>query len=130
METSRKRFGSASALNWAASVAARSALIGRAPLGVQQDPWSPAGSGNRSVRADGVFVRRLPPALRHFAGQRVRQSYDSQTQPARLAVELLLLPLLLVLVRRPAACGALAATAVVLAEAGRRRAGGTQVFDG
>ena len=77
-----------------------------------------------------MFVRRLPPTLRHFAGQRVRQADDSQTQPARLAVELLLLlRLLLVLVRRPAACGALAATAVVLAEAGRRCAGGTQVFD-
>ncbi len=86
-------------------------------------------AGGRQVRADGVYVRRLPPTLRHFAGQRVRQAYDSQTQPARLAVELLLLPLLLVLVRRPAACGALAATAVVLAEAGRRRADGTQVLD-
>jgi hypothetical protein len=86
-------------------------------------------AGGRQIRADGVYVRRLPPTLRHFAGQRVRQAYDSQTQPARLAVELLLLPLMLVLVRRPAACSALAATAVVLAEAGRRRAGGTQVFD-
>lgn len=85
-------------------------------------------AGGRQVRADGVYVRRLPPTLRHFVGQRVRQAYDSQTQPARLAVELLLLPLMLVLVRRPAACAALAAAAVVLAEAGRRRAGGAQVF--
>ncbi|MET1154000.1 glycosyltransferase [Arthrobacter sp.] len=86
-------------------------------------------AGGREITADGVYVRRLPPTLRHFAGQRVRQAYDSQTQPVRLTVELLLLPLLLVLVRRPVACSALAATAVVLAEAGRQRAGGTQVFD-
>ncbi|MFT4471211.1 glycosyltransferase [Arthrobacter sulfonylureivorans] len=85
-------------------------------------------AGGRQIRADGVYVRRLPPTLRHFVGPRVRQAYDSQTQPARLAVELLLLPLMVVLVRRPAACAALAAAAVVMAEAGRRRAGGEQVF--
>jgi hypothetical protein len=84
--------------------------------------------GGREVRADGVFVRRLPPTFRHFAGQRVRQAYDDFAQPARLAVELGFLPLLAWAVRRPVRLLPVAGAAIALAEVGRRRSGGTKVF--
>lgn len=78
--------------------------------------------------ADDLFVPRLPPTSRAFRGQRVRQAYDSFAQPARLAAELSILPVLLLSLRRPAV-GLLAAAAVVLcAERGRRRAHGRTVF--
>jgi Glycosyltransferase like family 2 len=84
--------------------------------------------GGREVRADGVYVRRLPPTFRHFAGQRVRQAYDDFAQPARLAVELAVLPLLVWAARRPARLLPVAGAAIALAEFGRRRSGGTTVF--
>jgi len=87
--------------------------------------------GGREVRASDVYVRRVPPDVRHFAGQRVRQAYDSLAQPGRLAVELALLPAAAVGLWRhgtrwliPAA----ALTSVALAELGRRRYAGAQVF--
>ncbi|BCL13406.1 glycosyltransferase [Micromonospora sagamiensis] len=85
--------------------------------------------GTEAAPAD-LYVRRLPPAARHFLGQRVRQAYDDLAQPVRLAVFLAVLPALgaAVVARRPGpVLGAVAAT-VALAEAGRRRAGGTRVF--
>jgi hypothetical protein len=84
--------------------------------------------GGREVRADGIFVRRLPPTFRHFAGQRVRQAYDDFAQPARLAVELGFLPMLAWAARRPARLLPIAGAVIALAEAGRRRSGGTRVF--
>jgi hypothetical protein len=88
--------------------------------------------GARIVPAPQVYVRRLPPDARHFAGQRVRQAYDSLGQPARLAAELGLLPAiaLAAVTRRYAALGWAAAAAAGLAEFGRRRHGGTAVFPG
>ena len=103
---------------------------------------------SRTVRAAGgteltvpdLLVRRCPPEAGHFWGQRVRQAYDDFAQPARLAVEASLLPAAGLLavglrsrsVRRRRWAGAgLAAEAllpVVLAELGRRRAGGRAVF--
>ena len=85
-------------------------------------------AGGREVRADGVYVRRIPPTARHFAGQRVRQAYDDFAQPTRLAVELGLLPLLLWAARKPVRLVPVAGAAIALAEVGRRRAGGTAVF--
>jgi hypothetical protein len=87
-------------------------------------------AGGRVRSAPAVYVRRLPPDARHFAGQRVRQAYDSQAQPPRLAAELALLPALALAAasRRYLALGAAAAAAAGLAEAGRRRHGGTAVF--
>ncbi|WP_336716229.1 glycosyltransferase [Arthrobacter sp. USHLN218] len=85
-------------------------------------------AGGRQIRADGLFVGRMPPALAHFRGQRVRQAYDSFAQPGRLAAELSLLPLLCWAARRPARLVALLAASIALAEAGRRRHGGTAVF--
>jgi hypothetical protein len=76
-----------------------------------------------------VFVARRPPSVRHFAGQRVRQAYDSLAQPARLAAELALLPALAVGVSRSRSFAPVAAlAAMIVAEVGRRRDGGRRVF--
>lgn len=96
--------------------------------------------GGRVVHAVDLVVPRRPPDVRRFAEQRVRQAYDSLAQPARLAVELAVAPVL----GAGVLCGVrgrgltrsagwavllvLMTGAVVLAEAGRRRAGGTAVF--
>jgi len=86
--------------------------------------------GARLAPAPHVLVRRLPPDFRHFAGQRVRQAYDSLAQPARLATELALLPAaaLATATRRYRLLAGAAGAAVALAEAGRRRRGGAAVF--
>jgi hypothetical protein len=77
-----------------------------------------------------LYVRRLPPATGHFFGQRTRQAYDDFALPERMAVWLSIVPLLCasVLRQRPAGPAAFALAAVVAAESGRRRAGGTEVF--
>ncbi len=87
-------------------------------------------AGARVAPVPQAYVRRLPPGARHFAGQRVRQAYDSLGQPPRLAAELALLPAiaLAAATRRYAALGWAAAAAAGLAEIGRRRHGGTAVF--
>jgi hypothetical protein len=92
----------------------------------------------RTVRAHGgrthspldLYVRRLPPSSAHFRGQRVRQAYDDFALPGRMALELALIPaLVLGLSRRRADLLLLAATAAALvAERGRRRAGGKHHF--
>ena len=90
----------------------------------------------RTVRAAGgreclpldLYVRREPPTVRHFLRQRVRQAYDSQAQPARLLVELALLPAATVAVRRPAWLLAGGLAAIGVAEFGRRRGGGAAYF--
>jgi hypothetical protein len=79
-------------------------------------------------RLDDLFVGRVPPGAAHFARQRVRQAYDDFAQPGRLVLELGFLPLLVWSIRRPALLAAVAAMATVLAEVGRRRAGGTRTF--
>ena len=84
--------------------------------------------GGREVRADDVFVARRPPTARHFWSQRVRQAYDSQAQPARLAAELALLPALLLQARRPAGYLLWSAACIGVAAAGRRRNGGAAAF--
>jgi glycosyl transferase family 2 len=76
-----------------------------------------------------AFVARRPPSARHFAGQRIRQAYDSLAQPARLAAELALLPVLAIGGCRSRSFAPAAALAVMtVAEVGRRRAGGRRVF--
>lgn len=87
-------------------------------------------AGARVKPAPRVFVRRLPPGTRHFAGQRIRQAYDSLSQPLRLAAELALLPaiLLAAVTRHHTVLGCAAAAAAGLAETGRRRHGGTAAF--
>ena len=90
-------------------------------------------AGGREKQMPELLVARRPPTGRHFLKQRVRQAYDDFAQPARLLAELALLPVLLAVMaqrRVPRALGilALATTAVVIAERGRRRDGGTAVF--
>jgi hypothetical protein len=80
-----------------------------------------------SVATDlGLVVDRVPPSASRFVEQRVRQAYDELARPGHLAAELALLPLAVLGGRR--AVAALGVGAVVLAEAGRRRAGGTVHF--
>ncbi len=88
-------------------------------------------AGGRVRHDRSVFVRRQPPSASHFWRQRVRQAYDSFAQPRRQAVELALLPLTLLALRRPAGRRAVAVACLSLvaaAEAGRRREGGARVF--
>jgi hypothetical protein len=90
-----------------------------------------AAAGGREVHAPDLFVARRPPTARHFAGQRVRQAYDSFATPGRLAAELSVLPALALARRRGRlgrATAALALATVALAEVGRRRAGGRTVL--
>jgi len=86
-------------------------------------------AGGRVVHAPDVYVRRLPPRVRTFLGQRVRQAYDDLAQPAKLAALLPLAPLAVAIAaRRPRWLLAAAGVAVALAEVGRHRHGGTEVF--
>jgi hypothetical protein len=87
-------------------------------------------AGGRVLAAPHVLVARRPPDPGHFRGQRVRQAYDSLAQPARLLAELALLPAAAVALRarRPAAVAGTAVAGVLLAEVGRRRAGGRAVY--
>ena len=91
----------------------------------------------RTVRAAGgcvlwapdVFIPRIPPSSSAFLSQRVRQAYDDLAQPVRLMVELSWLPLMIWGIshhRRALVAGLV--TTVALAEWGRRRDGGGQVF--
>ncbi len=85
--------------------------------------------GREAVPLD-LFVRRLPPSSHHFWSQRVRQAYDEFARPLRLTVLLSLLPLILTLMflRRRATLAAGVLAVIGLAELGRRRAAGREVF--
>ncbi len=92
----------------------------------------------RTIRAHGgseisppdLYVSRVPPDVRHFFGQRVRQAYDDFAMPGRMAIWLAILPTLIGLTPRYGArpwVGA-SAVAMALAERGRRLAGGARFF--
>lgn len=87
-------------------------------------------AGGLVVSDPGCLVRRLPPTTSHFMGQRVRQAYDEWARPGRMAASLALLPSMAWLAShhrlRPLAAGTVGT--VVLAEVGRRRAGGRGRF--
>jgi hypothetical protein len=88
-----------------------------------------AGGGRVATPLD-LYVARRPPSTRHFLSQRVRQAYDDFAIPARMALWLFLPPAV-ALAARQGRFGLIAsgvAASVALAEAGRRRAGGTAVF--
>ena len=90
-------------------------------------------AGGREHHAPALFVARTPPTVRHFLRQRIRHAYDDFAQPERLAIELALLPLLAGLLcqpvrRRIPSLMAAAVAAVALAETGRRRDHGRDVF--
>ena len=80
-----------------------------------------ARGGRERVLFD-VVVPRRPPDTARFFEQRVRQAYDEWARPWRLVLQLGLLPAALRWPRR--APMVIAGAAIVLAEAGRRRAGG------
>jgi hypothetical protein len=88
-----------------------------------------AAGGTEAVPLD-LFVTRRPPSARQFFSQRVRQAYDELARPLRFGLFLALLPLAATLAAR--GCWATLRVALiasmVLAEAGRRRSGGTAVF--
>jgi hypothetical protein len=92
----------------------------------------------RTIRAAGgsvlspldLYVARRPPTTEHFLSQQIRQAYDDFAIPARMATWLAILPALgLALTRgRGREIAAAAAGTVLLAELGRRRAGGREHF--
>jgi hypothetical protein len=88
-----------------------------------------AAGGREAVLFD-VFVARRPSTVRHFWSQRVRQAYDEFARPGRLAFQLSLLPIgvMLAATGRWWALGAGAAIGVAIAEAGRWRGGARRVF--
>ena len=77
-----------------------------------------------------LFVARRPPTAGHFWGQRTRQAYDDFAIPARMTVWLSVLPYLAVCAGRrrlrPLPFGMVSIG--LLAEYGRRRAGGRAYF--
>lgn len=79
-------------------------------------------AGCRVRNAPQIVIGRQPPSTRHFWSQRVRQAYDDLAQPARLAVELAILPgAVLAAWHRPRALLVAGAGLVAAAEVGRRR---------
>jgi hypothetical protein len=82
------------------------------------------------VSAPDLYVRRLPPTVRGFVNQRVRQAYDDFAQPLRLVVSLAALPGAAVALarRRPGPVVAVLLAGVLAAERGRHRDGGARVF--
>jgi hypothetical protein len=86
-------------------------------------------SGGSAVLADDIYVRRLPPTTAHFLSQRIRQAYDEWARPARLLVQLALLPAAVLSASRwPRVLPAAFLLAATFAELGRRKAGGESRF--
>jgi Glycosyltransferase like family 2 len=113
--------------------------------------------GGTTVSPLDLYVARIPPSSAHFWGQRTRQAYDDFALPARMALWLSVVPLLLLAAfgtrgglfpqrggeksgrgeggrepggarGRAASVLASAALAIAAAERGRRRGGGAAVF--
>lgn len=87
-------------------------------------------AGGREALLLDVLVARRPPETAGFLSQRVRQAYDEFARPHRLVAQLALLPATVIVARKFGWKGVLAEAAafIALAEAGRRRAGGTRAF--
>ena len=83
-------------------------------------------AGGREAHRPDVYVRRLPPETRRFFEQRVRQAYDEFAQPVRMAAFLAVLPAAVLLPPRGKVVAA--AASIALAEVGRRRGRGDEVF--
>jgi Glycosyl transferase family 2 len=77
-----------------------------------------------------LFVPRRPPSTDHFFSQRVRQAYDDFAIPARFGAFLSLLPMAALSLRRGHLGRLLAGVVapILVAETGRRRAGGRTRF--
>jgi hypothetical protein len=87
-------------------------------------------SGGSEVLRQDIYVMRRPSTARHFWSQRVRQAYDEIARPTRLAWQLSILPLaLLVAFRELWPLFAIAAAGIIIAaEVGRRREFGNAFF--
>jgi hypothetical protein len=87
-------------------------------------------AGGRVVSPLDLYVRRLPPSTRHFWSQRIRQAYDEFARPRRLLIFLGIAPVVAWAVnhRRFGGLTTAGLGSMVVAEAGRRRAGGSEVF--
>jgi hypothetical protein len=87
-------------------------------------------AGGREAILDDAFVARRPSTARHFWSQRVRQAYDEIARPGRMAAQLALLPIGVMLADtgRWGVLAAAAALAASAAEVGRWRGGGRRVF--
>ncbi|MBA2687997.1 MAG: glycosyltransferase family 2 protein [Gemmatimonadaceae bacterium] len=87
-------------------------------------------SGGRECLLLDTFVARRPSTTRHFLSQRVRQAYDEFARPARLLVQLALLPIAIIafIVGGWHPLGYASAAIIALAEIGRRRGSGANVF--
>jgi Glycosyltransferase like family 2 len=87
-------------------------------------------AGGTVVTPLDLYVARRPPSAAHFVSQRVRQAYDDFAIPARIGAFLALIPFAAHSSRRDRVhrllIGALAS--MILAEIGRRRAGGATRF--
>jgi Glycosyltransferase like family 2 len=87
-------------------------------------------AGGRVATPLDLYVPRRPPSAAHFRSQRVRQAYDDFAIPLRIGAFLALAPL----VARSARSGRYhrllggALAAILIAETGRRRAGGARYF--
>ncbi len=88
-----------------------------------------AAGGREAVRSD-IYVLRRPSTARHFWSQRVRQAYDELARPARLGVQLAILPATAFLgVSHHWLVIVVAVLAIIaMAEIGRQRFGGTRYF--
>lgn len=84
--------------------------------------------GGRVLRPHDIYVARLPTTAACFGSQRVRQAFDDVAQPWRLATFLSVLPLIASGRAGRRAVGTALLGSVLLAEAGRRRAGGAAWF--
>lgn len=87
-------------------------------------------AGGREIAPLDLFVARTPPATSGFWRQRVRQAFDDLAMPLRLAVFLSLAPLTIfaVATRRTRWVAGAGLASVIVAEGGRRRGRGRQVF--
>jgi hypothetical protein len=123
--------------DWPGTLAVRRAILrrtggydGRAMFENLELVRTVLAAGGREALLLDAFVERRPSSARHFVSQRVRQAYDEFARPARLLVQLTWLPLLGAVAVRWGWRGALAVAIaiVLLAEAGRWRAGGRRHF--
>jgi len=87
-----------------------------------------ASVGGEVVVALDVYVARVAPSVPRFWRDRVAQAENSFAHPARVAGELALLPSILLAARRPSLLAVVALGTMVVAEVGRRRAGGGQHY--
>jgi Glycosyl transferase family 2 len=86
--------------------------------------------GGKELVAYDIFVARRTPTLRRFLDQRVRQAYDEFARPHRMALALLVVPLLAAAIRkrRLGLLAIVTVSVIAAAETGRLRAGAGRYF--